>query len=112
MLNLPKELLSKDSRLTGDPILDEALAVMAYSKQSHTPKYWVDRLRLLLRGLPPILAEQLTFKGVLTKTENTTLCLLSFVSYKLSGPHSAPALKDHVRQVLFQSFALTPVRWR
>jgi Golgi phosphoprotein 3 (GPP34) len=64
-------LRRKDSLLTGDPILDEALTVMAGSEESHTAKYWVDRLHLLLRRLQPRLAEQLASKGVLTRTEAT-----------------------------------------
>ena len=101
-------LRSQDSSLTGDPFLDEALIVIASSQECHSVKYWVNRLHLLLRRLPHRLAEQLATKGLLTRTEHNSLVLFSFRSYRLSERYPALALKDHLRQVLFQPFAPGP----
>ncbi len=91
-----------------DPILNEALIVMTCSEESRPVKYWVSRLFRLLRRLRPRLAAQLAAKGLLTTSAHASMGPFSFRSFRLTEPHPALALKDQLRQVLFQPYAPTP----
>src|SRR5438105_14753542 len=101
-------LVRRDQTLTSDPILNEALLIMDSLQQGQTARYWINHLYFRMRRLRQQLTVQLAEKGLLTATERRSLGLFPSRTYRLTDPHSALALKDQIRQVMFRSFAPSP----
>ncbi len=96
----------KDHTPSADPILDDALSMLALSPEERTARFWVNRLHSAIK-LRARLTEQLAAKGLLSITQHASIGPFSFKSYFLADPHPALKLKDQLRQVIFEPFKPT-----
>jgi hypothetical protein len=96
------------TEFTEDEILNDALVVMASSSRERSARYWVNHLNGALKRLRPRLMEQLAAKGFLTVTDDRIFGVFPYKGHRLTDPHSALALKDQLRQVMFRPFAPSP----
>lgn len=88
-----------DPTPTGDDILDEALAKIASSKKSRTPRYWVSKLSGI-KKMKNRLLDRLVYEGILRREEHRILRVIPSKRYPTvySGPEMN--LRERIRSVV------------
>lgn len=95
-----KQLLVRDGAPTSDPLLDEALAMVAGSAKPHDAKHWVEALARPSHHLQGRLEEQLVEKGVLRKEEHRLLWVIPSSRFPAVDTAEEQAARDRLRAVV------------
>ncbi|MBI3644404.1 MAG: GPP34 family phosphoprotein [Acidobacteriales bacterium] len=99
------DLVGRADAGTPDAILNEALILITASEQERSAKYWVNHLNSHLKRLRPRLLDRLVAHGHMTVADQRIMGVFPHRIHRLSDSHTALALKDEIRQVLFRPFA-------
>jgi len=101
-------LVILDATLTGDPLLDEALTVIAGSKKPKKLSYWVSNLndKQLRKRVPARLVE----KKVLQQEEKKLLWIIPYLAYPQEDASAKYWIKQHMRSMVFTAEPPEPRR--
>ena len=100
-------LVPRSDVASDDEILDPAFAILTASERQRSARYWVNHLYPQMLRLRPKLLDRLSGKGYLTESGTRIFGVFPHRSYRLADVHGPLALKDELRQVLFEPFAPT-----
>lgn len=75
-----KKLILRDDKLTGDEIIDEAIAKIRQSKKTHKPDHWVVKLSGI-KKMKDRLLDRLVYQGILRKEEKKVLWVFPSKQY-------------------------------
>jgi hypothetical protein len=96
-----------DSRLTGEPLMDQWLEKIRASRKDHAVTTWVNRIRATPRLMHRI-AERLWHAGRLRREERTLLLFFNTHVYTVGYPSEQKELIDHLRGLVREDRVLSP----
>ena len=97
----------KDSRLVGDPLIDEALERIRTAKRPSVLTTWIGRIAGT-RKMVPRITERLWLAGFIRREERPFLYLFTRVLYPTAHPALRQRLIDRLRAVMVANDAVDP----
>ena len=91
-------LIVADHTPTGDPLLDEALEVIASTKKLHRPGYWITNLPV--KKLSRRVADGLVEKKILVKEKKRYLSVVPYEAYAQQDASAKYWVKQHLRSMV------------
>lgn len=95
-----------DRKAVGDPVLDEALAIIRSASRRKRPKGWVSALPGRLKALPRRVAERLVQRGVLRAEERKVLWIFPVTRYPERDSRPEREIRQRVRDAILRDRAL------
>jgi len=96
-----KDLHLVEATPVDDPILNEALSIIAAEKEVHSPKYWVEWFARQAADYEHKLLDRLIDKGILRKEEHKFLWVFSSRRYPVINNREEREVKYRISSVLF-----------
>jgi Golgi phosphoprotein 3 len=97
-----KHLVLRSSSPTGDPLLDEVLAVMKATRRPKDIKGWIKRLPGKVKRIDRRVIERLVLRGILTQTEAKVLWVFPVSRYPERDPGPERKLRERLRRIVLQ----------
>jgi hypothetical protein len=102
--SVDNKILVADPSLTGDALLDAALATIRDARRPRNAKHWVEKLGGP-KGLRDELARRLVARGILREQEHTFLWVFHGQRFPTSDPGPESSLRGRLRDVVLTGAA-------
>ena len=97
-----QKIVVKNSELTGDEVIDEALTLIAKCKENHDSKYWVKKLISEMSDLIDKVMNNLVKKGILKKEEKRILWIIPVDTFPMKDPLPTVHTRLRVREIVLE----------
>ena len=89
-----------DQMPTGNELLDEVLALLSHTTNTHDIKYWIRRMRRKVNDLTDRVAERLVAQHILAQEEHQFLWVINYQRYPTQDSLPEAALRDTLRAII------------
>lgn len=100
-----QKIVVKNTDLTSDEVIDEALKIIAKSKDNHDSKYWVKKLISEMSDLIDKVMNNLVNKGILKKEEKRILWIIPVETFPMKDPLPTVHTRLRVREIVLEDVA-------
>lgn len=98
--DLEKLILVKDTP-TGDPVLDESIALMFKKQEDRDPAYWIAQIALRSREFVEFILANLTVKRIVTIERKKVLWLFTSRKFPLLNDGEIKEIRNRVHTLIF-----------
>lgn len=95
-----KRIVVADRKPTGEPLLDEAMEMIATAPKEKDAKYWVSRFPRKIKKLDRRVYESLVERGILTHVEKHFLWVIPYQRYPERDPQPERLVREKLYDVI------------